>query len=286
MSVRLSSVEHGNTSGRLAARRKARHNFLYIASAVVMLIVLGAAVYGLWQDQVRVSHVVIYGADQSLSLEVLSAMHGSYFGIIPSDSIFFIPESKIRSSIMDNRPEIAAVSIFRNGFSGLSIKIDYRVPIAEWCGATFNPTRFDLGNSDLRSNLVGSGECYFFDSSGFIFATSSASVKPVNSFFVYIPHEITESVIGTFLPNAEKFPRVFDLAREISTLGQSVSSIIFRDDEVDIRLGNGIRITYILSREQDAFSALVSASPSLSLNDKTIEYIDLRFEGKVYLKRK
>jgi hypothetical protein len=43
---------------------------------------------------------------------------------------------------------------------------------------------------------------------------------------------------------------------------------------------------YVLGSEQEAFTALVSAKDSLSLSDGSVDYVDLRFSGKVYVKRK
>ena len=48
----------------------------------------------------------------------------------------------------------------------------------------------------------------------------------------------------------------------------------------------GTRVTYVLGDEQNAFTALTSARDDLNLADGSLEYVDLRFDGKVYLKKK
>ncbi|MDO8566972.1 MAG: hypothetical protein Q7R58_02365, partial [bacterium] len=62
--------------------------------------------------------------------------------------------------------------------------------------------------------------------------------------------------------------------------------IVIHDGEVDNNLASGTRITYVLGREQDAFTALVSARENFNLADGSVDYVDLRFDGKVYLKKK
>ena len=294
MSVRLSSAERG--SERLAERRRVRRRRLLIAFSILFFILCSALVYGLWRDSVRISRVVIYGADQSFSEVATAAMQGSYLGLAPRDSVFFVPESRIRSNIMAAHPDIAAVSIFRNGLTGLSIKVDYRVPVAQWCGASPDPRRFDLNASSTRSNLVGSGaDCYFFDASGFVFATTSTdstgspqAAQSVNSFTVYEPwasQASPTSPIGSTLPNADKLPSAFDFARQLVSFGSPVTEIVFRDGEVDDYLESGTRITYVLGHESDAFTALASARTNLNLSDGSLDYVDMRFDGKVYLKK-
>lgn len=242
--------------------------------------------YGLWQSSVRISRVQIFGADESLSLYATQAMQGSYLGSIPRDSIFFFPEGRIRADLLAAHPEISAVSIFRNGFTGLSIKINKRVPIARWCGSGAEKSDFRATSS--KSDFLAP-QCYFFDAKGFIYmpvSTAIGSSTPLNSFMVYESFANESSPIGATLPNATDLPSAFDFARQLSTLGSPVISISFRNDEVDDYLASGTRITYVLGDEQNAFTALMSARSNLNLTDGSLEYVDVRFDGKVYSKKK
>lgn len=279
MSVRLSS--EGRGSDRLAGRRRLRRRRVIIAWSILSVLLFGAVMYGLWQTPVRIQHVVMYGTDQSLALVATTAMQGWYLGV-PRDSVFFIPESNIRSLIMSAHPDIAAVSIFRNGFTGLSIKVDYRVPIARWCGAP--PAQVTASSTPA---ILDKSRCYFFDASGYLFATTTTA-QPVNSFTVYESLVVDEgqTFINKTLPNAEKLPAAFDFARQLVQFGSPITAVAFRDDEVDVALESGTRITYLLGEEQNAFTALASARANFNLSDGTINYVDLRFPGKVYLKRK
>jgi hypothetical protein len=221
----------------------------------------------------------MYGTDQSLAEVARGGLSGSYFGVIPHDSTFFLYESGVRSHLMSAYSDIAAVSIFRNGVTGLSIRVDMRTPIAHWCGISLDAT------SSPRSNL--GTDCYVFDASGFIFAPASTSTQTVNTFTVYAPLERTTSEpLRATIAQVEKLPATFDFARQLGTFGSPVSSVVFRDDEVDEYLASGTRITYVLGNEQHAFTALTSARANLNLSDGSLLYVDLRFDGKVYLKRK
>lgn len=199
----------------------------------------------------------------------MDALSGDYFGVIPRDSIFFFPEKRIRAIILSNHSDMAAVSISRSSLTSLSIKIDTRTPIARWCGSS--PDRIE--------------DCYLFDANGFIYATSS-TMQPLNSFVFYQTIASTTSYIGSILPNAERIPAAFDFARRLSTFGSPVTRIVFHDGEADEYLESGTRVTYVLGNEENSLTALVSARENVNLADGSVEYIDLRFDRKMYLKKK
>lgn len=274
MSGRPSSAERSSQlSVGLGERRRLRRRRSLVASVILLLLLLAAADYGLWQSSVRISRVLVYGADASFTEYARSALEGSYFGIIPRDSIFFFPASRIRADILTAHPDIVAVSIFRNGFTGISIKLNDRVPIARWCGLT--PT------SDVKEY------CYVFDANGNIFAAATSSTQTINTFTLYAPIKGESSApLQTSIVNADELPAMFDFARQLDTLGSPVVRVVLRDDEVDDYLASGTRVTYTLGHENTAFTALVSARENLNLSDGSLDYVDLRFDGRVYLKKK
>lgn len=279
---RASSGVRGND--RFTTRRRLRRRRVFAGFIMLAILIVGGILYVLRQDAVRITSVQIYGADQSLSEIALTSMQGSYFGIIPKDSTFFYPGSRIRSDIIALHPDIAAVSIFRSGLSGLSIRINNRVPIARWCG--LSPTPAEVATSSASAH--GSVEyCYVFDASGFIFAPYATSTETINAARLYasLSGDTLEPLRATVV-HANDLPPVFDFARLLGTFGSPVTSIVLRGDEVDAHLKSGTRITYVLGNEQNAFTALKSAQQNMNLADGSVEYVDLRFSGKVYVKKK
>jgi hypothetical protein len=106
-------------------------------------------------------------------------------------------------------------------------------------------------------------------------SASSTSSSPVNT------------PVGTNLPNATNFPTVFDFARQLATFGSPIDKIVIHDDqEIDFYCKSGTRITYMLGNEQNAYTALSSASTHINIAKGTVEYVDLRFPGKIYIKSK
>lgn len=310
MSARNSSSERDSESRlvrgeRLAERRRHVRRRASIALLVLALLLLVGAWWGVWQRAVRISRVTVFAAppagdsggatSDEIRAAALAAIQGAYVGLIPRDSVFFVPEHDIRSRILGLDDRLASVSLFREGFDGLSIKVDERTPVARWCGSTFeNISRLNLDKtaSSTRSNLVAPGGCYLFDAGGFVFAAATSSDQTLNPFILYAPlaastpGPLEAAPIGATIAGADALPPLFDFARQTGMFGSPVATIAVRGDEVDDFLRSGTRITYVAGQEQDAFAALTSAKGDLNLADGSLEYVDLRFPGKVYFKKK
>ncbi len=280
---KLSRVSH---SERLSKRRQRNRRRTKIAFGVLVFFSFGLIIWGLWQPAVRIQQVVVVGTDASLTSYAKNALQGSYFGIIPRDSTFFPAKNRIRGMILSDHLEIAAISIFHTGFSTLEIQVNNRTPVAQWCGSVLSP------DTPIQ--------CYLFDPSGFIYSTltkktleiaSSTSLQkrtvlPLNSFTLYAPLKgNTQKPLGATIADAKKLPSVFDFARKLSTFGSQVVTISISNGEVDDLLSSGTHIIYVLGNEQNAFTALTSATNQLSLKDGSLTYVDLRFPGKIYLKK-
>jgi hypothetical protein len=258
---------------RLIARRRKRRRRLFTVFSILSLLVAMGIIYELRQNPFRIRDVEIFGADQSYAAIAYQAMEGYYFGIIPRDSIFFFPATHIRANIIELHPDVAAISFFRKGLNGLSIKINDRIAIARWCG---------LAPTERVEEY-----CYVFDASGLIFAPHSSSTATLNKAALYAPleGEMLEP-LGATIAHAKNLSGTFDFARQLGTFGSPVAYILIEGDEVHHRLESGTRVTYVLGREQNAYTALVSSKENFNFTDGSVEYVDLRFDGKVYLKRK
>lgn len=259
---------------RLSDRRRQGRRRAMIALAIVLALATGGALWALRETSLRITNVTVYGADDSFAQYAADAMAGSYLGVIPRNSIIFYPERTIRRHILAAHPEIAALSIFNDGLTGISIKISERVAIARWCGPM--PT-------------AGVPEyCYLFDANGYLFAAADvSSTTPINSFKLYASLTgDTQEPLHATISQHELLPKTFDIARQIGTFGSSVESIVIKDGEVNDYLASGTRVTYVLGDEVNAYAALASAKADVDLASGALEYVDLRFSGKVYTKKK
>ncbi len=266
---RTRSASRGNE--RFAARRRERRRKMGIGLGVLGVMLVGAGIYGTHVIG-RIKTVTVSGADPSLSQLIEPLLAGSYAGLIPRNSTLFYPESEIRKEIMASSPDVAAVSFARDGLSGLVVSVISRVPVAVWCGET-----------PPRASSTPSG-CFMFDGNGVLYKPVEHDEESINTFHLYAPLH-APAAVGRTLPRAETFPRAFDFARQLAQFGSPVVDVIYRDSEVDDILKSGTRVTYVLGEEQMAFTNVVSARDQLNFADGSLDYVDLRFDGKLYVRR-
>ena len=158
-----------------------------------------------------------------------------------------------------------------------------------------------MKTSSLTNAFVWCGEspalpaesCYDADAEGLIFAAhplsvaSSTATSTDNELLVYGPLEAAgESPIRAHVTYASALPGALKFIKAMRGLGADIRSVTLRGDEVDLHTEAGTRITYVIGKEGEAAILAATSFPTLKLNDGSIEYIDLRFQNKVYLKRK
>lgn len=222
----------------------------------------------------RVNNVTAEGPHGE-EVEVLTArtLEGTYAFILPRNSLFFLPEEDIRTMILDTYPDIEAVSITSDGLQALRVKTLPRAEAFSWCGVSIEtPSEF----------------CYSVNAEGLIFAQSQTTVSSSTQklkIYSSIEQQEGDSPIRARMSHASGIPGVLRFVKAIQTLGADVVSVTLRGDEADLRTEAGTRITYVLGREQEAVGIAASVFPQLSLNDGSIQYVDLRFSGKAYFKR-
>ncbi len=297
-------------------RRGKRRSLLYVVLGITVTLV-ALSIYVLWMPALRVTNIEAKGPGAEQAKEVaLQQLSGTYFFIVPRNSVFLIPVEQIRQAILTAVPEASAVSISRTSFSSLTVMTTSRAGAFLWCGTTIDTPRPE--------------GCYEADVDGLIFkaangtevidatsiattVASSSDAEPVEPGVVAEP-TIPEPVAPRALyGNANAQVRIFgSLSKELAEgespvgasvvspspllnalkfvdalreLGAPVTSLSIRGDEADLWLGGPTRIMYVLGREREAAELAASALPTLNLKGGNYQYIDLRFPGKAYTKR-
>lgn len=271
---------------RLRRRRIFRNTFL-----ALLLLLIAGAFYLAWRPGFRIETVTASGPGSDVSKQiVLTDIGGTYLHILPRNSIFFYPQGKIRAAILDSIPETAAVSLQRDSFSSIHVTAIPREESFLWCGTS-------IDTPDPNG-------CYDADAEGFIFkpdagsadsgmASSTASTTMPSSargevrIFAPLDRDISngESPIRAHVVSASYLPNALKFVDAVRTLGAPVSALALRGDEADLWLGAKTRITYVLGQEREAADVAASALPTLNLADGSIQYVDLRFPGKAYVKK-
>lgn len=274
----------------LRERRQAARNAAGVLVILLVALMLGAVVYGFWRTEVRVQSIETSGfSDEGNAITVAqTAMDGAYVGVFPRDSIFLYPEEEIRTALLDAFPALSAVSISRTSFNALTIEGTRRSTVFYWCGESAD------------SFSVALSSCYEADAQGLVFAVAPAvevstgtttvekKEKEEERLRIYAPvqaNAVAPYPLRAQVVGFEHLPNLLRFIHALRTLGIPVLSTSIVGDEAEIFITPRTRVRYVLGREEEAVLSAEAAFPTLNLLDDSIEYVDLRFSGKAYVKR-
>jgi coproporphyrinogen III oxidase len=194
----------------------------------------------------------------------------------------------MREAVLASQPEIVALSIRRTSFSSIALMGTPRTKAFIWCGATI-----DTGFAE--------GGCFESDAEGLVFRQAGVNTSTVVlttgdetpatagdlRIFAPLDREVGEggSPIGARIVNHEAIPDALRFVKAIRSLNVPVSALALRGDEADLWLSGPTRITYVLGSEEMAAQLAASVVPTLDLTNGSVQYVDLRFSGKAYVKK-
>lgn len=255
----------------LRSRREEQQATLRFIVLGVVLVGVGLAVYGLWRPEVRIQSVEAKGVSDKEGVAAVAQeeLSGTYYHVLPRDSFFFYPERSVEAKVLAAYPSIAKVRVSRAGLTSLSLEATARMSAFVWCGS---PDSAPFGTN-----------CYDADAQGLVFEQSEATTS--EALRVYADLDGDGSPLRSRVKGAEHLGDVLRFVTKVRALQLPVVALGFRGDEADLYVGQGTRLTYVLGKERDAYESATAALPKLNLLDGSIEYVDLRFPGKVYVKR-
>jgi hypothetical protein len=264
-----------------ARRQEARGQKHTVVLAVLALAALGV-VYGLWQPEIRLTEVSALETPDKEGIETIAkgSLTGTYYSVLPRNSFFLYSERSMRTAILEAYPSISALSIRRTGWNSLAITASSRQSAFLWCG-----TPGEAGISDTAS-------CYETDAEGFVFAPAvpEDTTEGVALLKVYALLDAASSTdtypLRAKVEGAEQLPDILRFARVITSLGIPLRAVGIRSDEADLYSAGGTRITYVVGKEREAVHIAESTFSKLNFMDGSVEYVDLRFGGKAYIKRR
>lgn len=255
----------------LKKRRKKAHTAGLVAIGVGFVVILILVIYIAWLPALRVNAVRVQGLhDVEVEQVVHTTLTGTHGFVLPRNSIFFIPEQDIRANVFAAHPDIESLSISADGFTALNIATTGRTEVFTWCGA---------------SHATPLSPCFSITADGLVFAESANVGESVLRVFAPLADRAEPPYPGAYVMYAERIPETIRFIKALQTLGAGITTVAYRGDEADLYTRGGTRITYVLGREELAAGIAASVFPQLSLNDGSIQYVDLRFSGKAYFKR-
>lgn len=219
-----------------------------------------------------------------LSQKIYDTVAGNYLYIIPKKNIFLISKSKLEKELKKDFPKLDTVTIKKHPFSRISLVVSERVPEMLYC------------------RTLSEGTCFFINKQGILFEEAPHFSSPLY-FILSDQTKNTPVVLGESVFGEETLDKVKNLKRELDILGISATSYIHQTDKEDVLTiahlssekdyTNTPRIIFKSTQSvSNILSNLTSALNSEKLkesrknNFKDLDYIDLRFDEKVFYKLK
>ena len=260
--------------------QKRKRNFIrYLIFTVVLFLILSiSAIFLLRIDRIQIKDVEISGeqmvSEKDLSVFINNTIQGSYWWVIPKTNYFLYNPQKTEQDILNQFPTIKSVSITRSDFQKLSVVVEERKPHSLWCEE--NET------SDPQ-------DCYFVDDTGFIF--SKSPYFSGNVYFIY--HGLIDKgePIGAYvLPQKDfqDFENFLTLVKNLKL--DAVSADMEESKDFDVVLSSGTKILFNSRISYDDIysnlSSVLKSDQFASTTIDSLDYLDLRFGNKVFLKSK
>lgn len=258
----------------LRERREAEQGRNQLLVLFGIVVVCASVLYLFWRPEVRIAEIHADTREDPTEVSALveDTLDGRTQYVLPKDSIFFFPEEEVEQALLTAYPRIKEVQISRDGFTAISVETLNRESAFVWCGTP---------EDTLTS-------CFETDDTGVIFKeyfqVGSSTQLLVHAYIdtasTTDSYPLRARVIGY-----EHLPAVLTFIQTIEALGTPIPEASIRGDEIDLFAESGTRITYVLGNEERAQKDARASLPSLNLMDGSISYVDLRFPGKVYVKR-
>ncbi len=236
------------SSQKFAKERKKHRYILLVLLSILAIVVFCAAVYFSKLPSTTIQQITVEGNEVTPTKDiqdlVFSVIDQKYLGLFPKANSFIYPKEDIAAAIKKTWNRISDVRITIDKFTTLTIAVTEKKPEAVWCGRTTDDANKVVVVDPVTNKL--SEQCYFVDSTGFIFSDS-----PLFSGDVFVkfygaitgPNASTTPVGAQYL-DTTAFKRFDDLSTLLrSNLNLRTISIFVKDPiQTEVILSNGIRL--------------------------------------------
>src|SRR3989339_1142848 len=269
---------------RLREMRKKRRNTVWRKLAMISVLFLAIFVllgFAARLKDVNIQTVSVTGNKlidakelEDFTWEILG---GHFFWLYPKSNIMIYPDLELKNRIQERFKRIENIEIFSNADLTLSIKIKERGAKYVWCDEYI--------------------KCYFTDEYGYIFDEAPYFSGPV-----YLKFQggvnLDKTPVGQIVAGPD-FEKLTSFTETMKTFGLEATMVnLSKENETEIYLISAdetIAPKIVLNRKNDLTRVIenlqtaVQSEPlktEIADNYKSLLYIDLRFDNKVYYKFK
>jgi len=263
-------------------RKKKRMSFKIIIFIGLFFCLLGGLAYfSIWSSVLQINKIeirsekepVYYNNDEIIKIAE-EKLRSKIFRIIPQNTITLAPINEIKKAIINSFSEIKQVDIFRSlSNMGLVIKIEERESIGIWC-------KYENSTSTSTKKIIN--DCFQIDKDGVIYR-KSLLVKSSSVLNIYSSRNQSAVVRDLVVPL--KIINFILEAKEKTPISMSNFDFISIEDvKGTTSLGWQVYFNPAHSINSQINTLKAVLDEQIKEDYKSLEYIDLRIEGRVYYK--
>jgi cell division septal protein FtsQ len=283
---RIYKADHSHDSKKrvgvanLKEEKQARERLVRCLHFLLCVLFFGVVVYVfLFSSFVKIQKVDVVGLDELSRTEVESVVSesysGKYLGIFPKNGFFLFPSKKMEDILRDRFRKIRNIDIRRTFPNGVSVEIVERKSLLVWCSG---------------------GPCYLIDENGLAYMGADFSSPDIaqNHLIKIVDTSAKPVALGANLFSKEFIDFLLRAVVELPQksgieLGEECSTPSRLAGEMSFYSPEGVRISLSteLPLDQTMKNLEIFMRKQLSEDErKNIEYLDLRFENRVFYKIK
>src|SRR3989344_3437857 len=261
--------------------------YFCILSAALVLAVFLSRLSGLNIATIETEGNIIVDSE-SIRAVAVRETSGKYLWLFPKTNVLFYPKGTIKQKLGSEYPRLGEIDLSVKSDGVLFISVTEREPLYTWCGPARNASHSDAGG-DTQQEI-----CYFMDKEGYIFDEA-----PYFSGDVYFKFYGASGVVPLYPKSSyfarEYFAGLLTMKDAVSEMGlEPVAFYLKEDGDAELYLAGGKTQPQILLRA-DVDMEVLAQNLEVALDTEPLktrfqkelsklEYLDLRFENKVYSK--
>ncbi len=202
--------------------------------------------------------------DENIRKEDLAEIRGYFnenLSFFETESIFFVSPEEIESGIKSEFPSVGKVSVKRIFPSKVNIHTESRSPVAFWC-------------EDVEAEV-----CYYIDKKGIVYEETKKREDDLLSIVKKVDLQKGERLVEERV--LDRFFLVKDTLEEEGV--EVKDSYLTTGESLEFLTNEGWSVYFFKNRIEEGLRDLEVVIEKLEKEDlKEIDYIDVRFEGRVY----
>ncbi len=283
-----------NASERLRELKRKQRRIFFLKLSVFLVLftgIIGGSIYLLRLPKLQITNVTVRGnviiQEQDVASFVQNALAKPYLGIIPRTNMFLVPKRTLTESISEQFPRFKRVTIEQQKDRTLLITVLERESIYLWCvGAPGEPSTPDEPNP-----------CYYVDDTGYVFSEAPYFSGTIYFKFFGELVDLGDTPVGAYVLSSDYFKQIIRFKESLEAISMKPTGFVtydtglvaflfsstFSDTQQKIIFSQENNIENIISNSISAITAEPLAG-KLAKEFSQLEYIDLRYDNKVYYK--